>query len=78
MMYLQLQSNELKTTLRVIFAVVPIILVSIALYFAFRYPLIHDIHNRLNQLLANRRAGESETEEMREEAKKLERLLIGG
>jgi oligogalacturonide transporter len=74
----QPQSYEFIITLRLIFAVVPIVLVSIALYFAFRYPLTNDAHNRLNKLLAARRAGTPETKEMIEEAEKLERLLMGG
>jgi oligogalacturonide transporter len=74
----QPQTQQFIFTLRIIFALVPIILVALALFFAIRYPLTHEIHNRLNTILSSRRAGIPETGEMRKEAKELESILIGG
>jgi oligogalacturonide transporter len=73
----QSQSDTFILVLRIIFAAVPIILLVVALYFAYKYPLTPTVHQRLNQLLAARREGEPETEEMRAEAKELQSLLIG-
>jgi Na+/melibiose symporter-like transporter len=72
----QPQSDQFTLFLRLTFALVPIIFVLIALFFAARYPLTGTIHERLNKLLAARRAGEPETEEMAAEALQLEEILI--
>jgi oligogalacturonide transporter len=73
----QSQSDTFILVLRVIFAVVPILLLVLALYFAYNYPLTPAVHQRLNRLLAARREGKPETEEMRAEAEEIQSLLIG-
>ncbi|MBE2222380.1 MAG: MFS transporter [Anaerolineae bacterium] len=72
----QPQSSAFIMVLRVIFALLPLVLVLISLFFARRYPLTPEVHERLNALLAKRRAGEAETEEMKKEASELQELLI--
>lgn len=73
----QSQSSTFILVLRVIFAAVPIVLLAMALYFSYNYPLTPSVHQRLNKLLAARREGKPETKEMRAEASYLKRLLIG-
>lgn len=70
----QQQSDGFITTLRVVFAVVPIASLMIALWFAFRYPLSQTVHRRLRQILSARRQGHSTDST---EAADLGRLLIG-
>ena len=74
----QPQSDLFIWVLRLIFAVVPIILMIVALFFARKFPLTPEVHERLRQILDARRSGEPETDEMRQEAEALEKLLIGG
>ena len=64
--------------LRLIFALVPLVLMIVALFFARRFPLTPEVHERLRRVLDARRRGEPETDEMRREAEALEKLLIGG
>jgi oligogalacturonide transporter len=73
----QPQTRTFLTLLRMIFAVLPTVFLAIALAFAFRFPLTPQMHERLRGLLAARRAGEPETEEMHQEADDLTRQLIG-
>jgi oligogalacturonide transporter len=73
----QPQSETFILVLRTIFAGVPILLLTVALIFAFRYPLTPEVHARLNRLLTARRAGEPETVAMEEAAESLKRKLIG-
>lgn len=72
----QPQSAQFIFTLRAIFAGVPIVLVTLALLFAYRYPLTPQVHARLNRLLAARRYGEPDEDDAREAAE-LEQRLIG-
>lgn len=72
----QPQSSAFIMVLRVIFALLPLVLVLISIFFARRYPLTPELHERLNVLLAKRRAGEAETDEMQTEAIELQELLI--
>jgi Na+/melibiose symporter-like transporter len=74
----QPQSDSFILVLRLIFALVPIVLVGASLFFALRYPLTAKVHRRLCRVLETRRRGGSEDEAMREEAEELERRLIGG
>jgi Na+/melibiose symporter-like transporter len=53
------------------------LLLTVALIFAFRYPLTPEVHARLNRLLTARRAGEPETVAMEKTAESLKRKLIG-
>lgn len=73
----QPQPESLQLALRMIFAFVPPVLVGIALVFAARFPLTPQRHQRLNVLLAARRAGEALTPEMQAEAATLRRELVG-
>lgn len=73
----QAQTPEFINVLRFVFAVVPVILLALAVIAAFRYPLSPQVHTRLKALLAYRRTGAPLTEELKAEAKELERLLIG-
>jgi oligogalacturonide transporter len=72
------QSDLFVWVLRLIFALVPIVLLIFALFFARRFPLTPEVHERLRQILAVRRSGEPESDELRQEAEALEKLLIGG
>lgn len=73
----QMQSEAFVTTLRMIFAGAPIMLLALALLFAFRYPLTPQIHARLRRLLALRREGAIQTEDLEAEAEALKARLIG-
>jgi oligogalacturonide transporter len=73
----QPQSDQFILALRLIFAVLPVILVAGAAFFASRYPLTGPVHARLNARLAHRRRGAAETAETAAEAEELKRLLIG-
>lgn len=73
----QPQSDTFIWVLRLVFALVPIVLLPIALFFARRFPLTPEVHERLRHVLAVRRAGEPESDEIRQEAEALEKLLIG-
>jgi oligogalacturonide transporter len=73
----QPQSDSFLLVLRAVFVILPIVLVLVSMFFARKYPLTGAIHQRLNRLLARRRAGEPETAETQAEAAALQRLLIG-
>jgi len=73
----QPQSATFILVLRGIFALVPIILLFVALAFALRYPLTSQTHLRLNHLLTARRSGEPLTPEQQTESADLRRILIG-
>ena len=64
--------------LRLVFALVPIVLLVFSLFFARRFPLTPEVHERLRHILDVRRSGEPESDEMRQEAEALQKLLIGG
>ena len=51
----QPQSNTFLLVLRLIFMLLPIVLLVFALFFALRFPLTPDLHQRLNALLARQR-----------------------
>jgi oligogalacturonide transporter len=74
----QPQSDTFVWVLRLVFALVPIVLLLVALVFARRFPLTPEVHERLRRVLAVRRSGEPESDEVRREAEALEKLLIGG
>ena len=73
----QPQSDQFVLVLRVIFVVVPLILLTLAIFTATRLPLNHDTHARLSRVLSARRKGETLSPELQAEAEQLERLLIG-
>jgi oligogalacturonide transporter len=73
----QPQSETFILMLRLIFAFVPIVLVGLGLFFAFRYPLTSEIHRRLCRVLQVRRSDEPEDPDIEREAEDLSRVLIG-
>jgi oligogalacturonide transporter len=73
----QAQPEGFLLALRIIFAVVPPVLLFFALIFSARYPLTPDRHERLKIVLARRRAGEKETPEQLAEAARLQAELVG-
>lgn len=72
----QTQSDVFISVLRLIFAILPIVLLIISIFFARRYPLTPEIHEKLNKVLSVRRADEEETAEIRQEAQELAQLLV--
>ena len=70
----QPQSDAFLLVLRLIFMLLPIVLLALALFFAVRFPLTPDLHRRLNALLARQRANESVDES---EKKELTEVLLG-
>jgi Na+/melibiose symporter-like transporter len=73
----QPQSPGFILVLRLVFAIVPVVLLAGALFFAARYPLTSEVHQRLNAVLADRRQHGDGGERHKREAEELERLLIG-
>lgn len=73
----QPQTATFVLTLRLLFAIGPIVLLAAALFVASRYPLTADVHERLKNLLAARRNGETDTPERAQEAVALRTLLVG-
>jgi len=70
----QPQSNTFLLVLRLIFVLLPLVLLAFALFFALRFPLTPELHNRLNLLLAKQRANESVDEN---EKLELTKVLLG-
>ena len=70
----QPQSDTFQFVLRLIFIILPIVLLAFALFFALRFPLTPARHNRLNALLAKQRADEPVDEA---EKRDLTKVLIG-
>lgn len=71
----QPQTDTFILVLRVIFVAVPVILVATSLFFARKYPLTPELHQRLRAVLEKKRAGES-TAELEAETAVLEKELI--
>lgn len=69
----QPQSETFLLVLRLIFMLLPIILLVFALYFAARFPLTPELHQRLNRYLATVRKGE----QPEEDGVELKKLLVG-
>ncbi|GAB4483136.1 MAG: MFS transporter [Anaerolineae bacterium] len=74
----QPQTAGFVLALRLIFALLPVVFAGLGLIFALRYPLSHEVHQRLNEVLAARRAGVPESEGLQAEAAGLEAVLFGG
>jgi oligogalacturonide transporter len=70
----QPQSETFQLVLRVIFVLLPIVLLVFALFFALRFPLTPALHRRLNALLAKQRANEPVDEA---EKRSLTKVLLG-
>jgi oligogalacturonide transporter len=72
----QPQSDQFVLTLRVIFVLVPVVLLSLSMLVASRLKLTHETHARLNNVLAVRRRGEELDPELKSEADDLSKMLI--
>lgn len=72
----QPQTDTFLTALRIIFVVVPVVLVGLALVFARQYPLDPATHQRLNRVLAARRSGAAPSAELEAEAAELTHRLV--
>ena len=70
----QPQSDTFLLVLRLIFMLMPVILLAFALFFALRFPLTPELHRQLNALLAKQRTNESIDES---EKRKLTKVLLG-
>jgi len=70
----QPQSDSFLLVLRLIFMLLPIILLTFALIFAARFPLTPELHRRLNVVLARQRMDEPVDET---EKRELTKILIG-
>jgi oligogalacturonide transporter len=70
----QPQSDIFLLVLRLIFMLLPIVLLAFALVFALKFPLSPQLHARLNVLLRKQRAGEPVDETEKQE---LTRVLLG-
>jgi len=54
----QPQSDTFLIVLRLIFMLLPVVLLAFALFFALRFPLTPELHDRLNDLLVRQRANQ--------------------
>ena len=70
----QPQTGTFLLVLRLIFMLLPIVLLAFALIFAVKFPLTPELHNRLNLLLARQRANEPVDES---EKSQLTKILLG-
>ena len=70
----QPQSDTFLLVLRLIFMFFPIVLLAFALFFALRFPLTPELHQRLNTLLSKQRSNESVDEAEKNE---LTKALLG-
>ena len=70
----QPQSESFLLVLRLIFMLLPVVLLALALLFALRFPLTPELHRRLNALLARQRANEPVDES---EKRELTKVLLG-
>jgi oligogalacturonide transporter len=70
----QPQTDTFLLVLRLIFMLLPIVLLAFALFFALKFPLTPALHHRLNALLAKQRAHEPVDEAEKQE---LTRVLLG-
>ena len=73
---LQGQSETFIMALRIIFAAVPLILIVIAIYVAFRYQLTPSIHERLKKHLEQKRMDIAPSQEFKNEDQFLYKLLV--
>jgi len=69
----QPQSDTFLLVLRLLFMLLPIVLLIFALFFAVRFPLTPVLHNRLNRYLAAVRKGE----EPEDDGQELKKILVG-
>ncbi len=70
----QPQSETFLLALRLLFMLLPVVLLACALFFALRFPLTPELHRRLTALLTLQRAGQPVEEG---EKRELTRILLG-
>lgn len=70
----QPQSDTFIFVLRLMFMLLPIVLLIFALFFALRFPLTPELHRRLNNILAKQRTNQPVDETEKQE---LTKLLVG-
>ena len=70
----QPQSDTFLFVLRLMFMLLPIVLLIFALFFALRFPLTPELHRRLNNILARQRANQPVDESEKQE---LTKVLVG-
>jgi oligogalacturonide transporter len=73
----QAQTPQFIAALRLVFALVPIVLVALSIAAAMRFPLGPSLHARLKALLERRRTGKTGRGDAKE-ATELSRRLVGG
>lgn len=73
----QPQSQTFIMILRFVFALLPIGLLLLSLFFTLKYPLTKSIHDRLKQILELKRKNEKLSQELRAEELYLKRILLG-
>ena len=73
----QAQTPQFILTLRIVFAVLPIGILTLCLIAAVKYPLTRKIHEKLKRLLELKRQKVVLEDEWTEEEEKLKKLLIG-
>jgi oligogalacturonide transporter len=74
----QPQSSTFILTLRLLFALAPVLLLMPAIYLAWWFPLTPRVHQRLQAVLEEYRQGKPESAIVRDEARWLKQHLIGG
>jgi len=73
----QTQTDSFILALRTMFFLIPVVFMLISMIFAWKYPLDHATHVRLNKVLTGRRAEEPESPEDQAEVEVLTKILIG-
>lgn len=72
----QPQSAGFILTLRLIFILVPLVMLSLAIFVAYKLPLTHQVHARLSRVLVAQRLGEPVAPEFQAEVDDLKQILI--
>jgi oligogalacturonide transporter len=72
----QPQTAAFVMALRMVFVLLPVAFIAFGIFFAARFPLTVPVYERLEKILARRRAAIEETPEMQAEADELKKILI--
>jgi Na+/melibiose symporter-like transporter len=72
----QSQPAGFMLALRILFVIVPLVLLGLAIFFAARLPITPETHARLGNFLSARRANPQLTLELQAEETELKKLLI--
>ncbi|WP_448523151.1 MFS transporter [Pseudothermotoga sp.] len=73
----QEQTETFLLVLRLIFALLPVLLLTLALIFALKYPLTKDLHEKLKKILQLKRQNLQLSEELKIQEESLKTKLIG-